>query len=87
MFTKGNWKCEEINDLISINATSNDDEYLLEYKLNEENVSELIDIFFSNDKHALLKASKKFGRINIFILNDHTIKINNKVYKKMNYRP
>lgn len=83
MFTNGFWECKMTNDRVSIKAAETSDEYWLEYTIDEETVSERIQIFFSNENHAHVSLSKKFGQADIHLPNDHTFKINDQVFTKI----
>jgi len=87
MFNQSTWKYERDNDLFSLTGTNNFDEYFLEYSINNETITETINIFISNEKHALLADSKKFGRTDIFIFDNNTVEINKKTYKRTTNRP
>jgi hypothetical protein len=83
MFNQSIWKCDKDNDSFSLNGTKNFDEYILEYAVDNETITEPISIFISNQKHALLVSSNRFGRTDIFIFDDNTIEINKKTYKRI----
>lgn len=86
MFKNGNWKCKENDDLFSLSATQNADEYEIKYVLNEKSICEVISIYFIDKKYknAKIFGSIKFGDAHIFIFNDNRIEINNRIYIKTN---
>ena len=83
MFNQSTWKCKGSDDLFSLKSTANSDEYFLEYSIDNESIIETIGIFISNEKHALLVYSNKFGRTDISILDKDNIVINNKQYQRI----
>lgn len=87
MFNQSIWKCDKDNDSFSLTGTNIFDEYILEYSIDNETIKEPINIFITNEKHALLVNSNRFGRTDIFIFDDNTIEINKKTYKKTINRP
>jgi hypothetical protein len=74
----GIWQNRYTNEEIKIFGPLGSDDYWLEY----DNDKERIFIFRSNEKHALLTDSKKFGRTDIFIISSNIIKIGSIVFDR-----
>lgn len=77
----GLWKNRSTEEFIKISHIENGDNYLLEYD-KDFKTSEVINIFRSQpqDKHAIIPASKKFGRQDIYILTSISLKIGKEVF-------
>lgn len=64
MNINGCWQNRETKEIIKFFGIQGTDEYLLEYD-KDFNTSERVQIFKSDNNHALLVNSNKFGRQNI----------------------
>jgi len=84
----GFWINKQSDELIKLTGPHGGDNYTLEYDHNgnEFQTIETIPIYISNDKHALLAHSKKFGRCDIFILSPECFRIGDEIFEKHNQK-
>jgi len=81
MSFNGIWQNRTTKELIILTNQPESDDYTLEYD-NDFKISETIQIFVSNSKHALLPYSNKFGRQDISILSPDSIKIGDIIFDR-----
>lgn len=80
----GLWINKENNEIIKLTKFNHLDDYTLEYDFDGLNFksSEIVSIYNSNEKHALLISPKKFGRNDIIILGINNFQIGEMMFEK-----
>lgn len=83
----GLWKNRTNGEFIEFTGPQESDEYFLEYDEPENSFrSEKVQIFITNENHALLTYSEKFGRSDISILSPDSYEIRGNVFDRCSNR-
>jgi len=84
----GLWINKQTGEIIKLSGPHGSDDYILEYGHdgNDFKLTETVPIYHSDDKHALLAHSEKFGRRDIFKINSERFQIGDEVFEKYKQR-